>query len=67
MAQSDRAGVLSFTSRARVQGLPRRVHGLGTSLTVQRSDAWRFRAGYAGMMVDGDPVHAVVAGLNLRF
>ena len=65
--QSDRAGVLSFASRARVAGLPRTVHGFGASLAVKRSDTWRFRAGYAGMVVDGEPVHAVVAGLKVRF
>ena len=67
VAQSDRAGVLSFASRARVAGLPRTVHGFGASLAVKRSDTWRFRAGYAGMVVDGEPVHAVVAGLRVRF
>ena len=65
--QSDRAGVLSFASRARVRGLPRTVHGFGASLTVKRSDTWRFRAGYAGMMVDGEPVHVAAAGLKVRF
>ena len=65
--QSDRGGVLSFTSRARVQALPWTVHAFGASLTAKRSDRLRFRAGYAGMMVDGEPVHGAVAGLSMRF
>ena len=65
--QSDRGGVLSFTSRARVQELPRTVHAFGASLTAKRSDRLRFRAGYAGMMVEGEPVHGAVAGLSVRF
>ena len=65
--QSDRGGVLSFTSRARVQELPRTVHAVGASLTAKRSDRLRFRAGYAGMMVEGEPVHGAVAGLSVRF
>ena len=65
--QSDKAGVLSFTSRARVQGMPRTVHSIGASLTAMRSDAWRLRMGYAGMVVDGEPVHAAVAAFKVRF
>ena len=65
--QSDRAGVLSFTSRARAQGLPGTVHALGASVTAMRSEGWRLRLGYAGMQVDGEPVHAVAARLRVRF
>ena len=65
--QSDHEGVLSFASRAAVKGLPRTVHGIGASLVAARSDAWNFRMGYAGMVVDGEPVHAVVARLGIRF
>ena len=65
--QSDREGVLSFTSRATVKALPRTVHGIGASLVAARSDAWNFRIGYAGMVVDGEPVHAAVARVMIRF
>ena len=65
--QSDHGGVLSFASRAVVKGLPRTVHGIGASLVAARSDAWNFRMGYAGMVVDGEPVHAAVARLMIRF
>ena len=65
--QSDRAGVLSFTSRARARGMPGTVHAFGASVTAMRSEGWRLRLGYAGMQVDGEPVHAVAARLRVRF
>ena len=65
--QSDHEGVMSFASRAAVEGLPRTVHGIGASLVAARSDAWTVRMGYAGMVVDGEPVHAAVARLMIRF
>ena len=67
LRQSDRAGVLSFTSRARARGMPGTVHALGASVTAMRSEGWRLRLGYAGMQVDGEPVHAVGARLQVRF
>ena len=67
LAQSDAAGVLGFASRARVLALPRPAHAFGASVTVGRGDRWRFRAGYAGMTVDGEPVHAAAARLRMRF
>ena len=67
LRQSDRSGVLSFTSRARARGLPGTVHALGASVTAMRSEGWRLRLGYAGMEVDGEPVHAVGARLQVRF
>ncbi len=67
LRQSDRAGVLSFTSRARARGMPGTVHALGASVTAMRSEGWRLRLGYAGMEVDGEPVHAVAARLRVRF
>ena len=65
--QSDHEGVSSFATRAAVKDLPRTVHGFGASLVAARSNAWSFRMGYAGMMVDGEPVHAAVARLMIRF
>ena len=65
--QSDHDGVLSFASRAVAKDLPRSVHGIGASVTAARSEAWNFRMGYAGMVVDGEPVHAAVARLTIRF
>ena len=65
--QSDHEGVLGFASRAAVRGLPRTVYGFGASLVAARSDSWNLRMGYAGIVVDGEPVHAAVARLGIRF
>ena len=67
VSQADKAGVLGFSSRAGVHALPRTVHGFGAGVTAMRSEAWRLRLGYAGMVVDGDPFHAAVARLRVRF
>ena len=67
LRQSDRAGVLSFTSRAGTLGMPRTVHSIGASVSAMRSEAWRLRVGYAGMMVDGETDHAVLARLQVGF
>ena len=65
--QSDKAGVLSFSSQARVRALPQTVHSFGASVSAMRSDSWRLRLGYAGMVVDDEPIHAAVARLHVRF
>ena len=65
--QSDKAGVLSFSSPAGVRALPRTMHSFGASLTAMQSDAWRLRLGYAGVVVDGEPVQAAMARLHVRF
>ena len=53
VVQHDRAGVLSMSSRARVSGLPRTVHGLGATVDAVRSENWRLQLGVAGMRADG--------------
>ena len=65
--QSDKAGVLSFSSQARARALPHTVHSFGASVTAMRSDSWRLRMGYAGMVVDDEPIHAAVARLSVPF
>lgn len=65
--QSDRAGVLSLSSRARVSGLPRTVHGLGATVDAMRSENWRLQFGVAGILADGESDQAVLARLHVRF
>ena len=65
--QSDRAGVLSLSSRARVSGLPRTVHGLGATVDAVRSENWRLQFGVAGILADGESDQAVLARLHVRF
>ena len=65
--QRDRAGVLSLSSRARVSGLPRTVHGLGATVDAVRSESWRLQLGVAGMRVDGESDQALLARFDVRF
>ena len=67
VTQRDRAGVLSLSTRARVSGLPRTVHGLGATVDAVRSASWRLQLGVAGMQADGKTDRAVLARLLMRF
>lgn len=67
LRQSDRAGVLSFSTPAREEALPQTVHALGTSVSIAKAETWRLRGGYLAMMADGELVHAAVARFKLRF
>ena len=67
VVQRDRAGVLSLSSRARVSGLPRTVHGLGATVDAVRSKNWRLQLGVAGMRADGETDQTVHARLHVRF
>ena len=67
LRQSDRAGVLSFSTPAREEALPQTVHALGTSVSIAKAETWKLRGGYLSMMADGELVHAAVARFKLRF
>ena len=67
LRQSDRAGVLSFSTPAREEALPQTVHALGTSVSIAKAETWKLRGGYLAMMADGELVHAAVARFKLRF
>ncbi len=68
LAQSDRLGALSFTTRAGIRALPRTVSSLSFGASVKASGgraAWRF--GLAGLEADGEKHYAALAGYRLRF
>ncbi len=68
LAQSDRLGVLSFTTRAGIRALPETVHSLSFGAQVKAGGgraAWRF--GLAGLEADGEKRYAALAGYRLRF
>ena len=67
LRQSDKAGVLSFSTPASVEALPQTVHALGTSVSIAKAETWKLRGGYLAMMADGELVHAAVARFKLRF
>ncbi len=69
LAQSDRLGALSFTTRAGIRALPETVHSLSFGAQVKALGsaraAWRF--GLAGLEADGEQHYAALAGYRLRF
>ena len=67
LRQSDRLGIMSTTSRARLPDASGTMYGLGAGLEATGAGGMRMRFGYAGAIVDGDVVHAVGAGLQMKF
>ena len=65
--QSDRAGVLGFSTPASVQELPQTIYALGTGASVAQGENWKLRGGYLAMTADGELIHAAVARFRLRF
>ena len=67
VAQHDKAGVLSLTSRAQVSGLPRTVHGFTATVDALHRDEWRIQLGIAGAQTGGEYDQAVYARMHMRF
>ena len=67
LRQSDRLGALDFSSQADVRELPGRASLFGASALVKRSDHLSLRMGYAGMEIDGEYQHAVMARYRYQF
>ena len=67
MKQSDRLGILSTSSRARLADGPATVLGLGAGLEAAGPGGLQLGFGYAGLVVDGEVVHAAAARLRLPF
>ena len=67
LRQSDRLGLVSTSSRARLGGAPEMAFGLGAGLEAARSETLSVRVGYSAMLYDGDVHHAAVAGMKLNF
>ena len=69
LRQSDKAGALSFTSDAYVQGIPEVVSSLsfGASVKSSRSNHGEWKFGYAGLQSDGEYYQAAMMAYKLRF
>ena len=69
LRQSDKAGVLSFTSDAYVQGMPEVVNSLsfGASVKSSKSNHGEWKFGYAGLQADGEYYQAAMMAYKLRF
>ena len=67
LEQSNRAGLISTSSRARLRGGPATVFGLGSGLEAAGPGGLQLGFGYAGLVVDGKLTHAAAARLRLPF
>ena len=67
LKQSDRLGILSTSSRARLPDAPETVFGFGAGLEATGVGGMRMRFGYAGAIMDGKVVHAVGGVMKYEF
>ncbi len=67
LRQSDRLGIVSTASRARLPGAPGTVLGLGTGLDAVGPHGLSLGLRYGGLAMDGKLVHAAFARAKLSF
>lgn len=69
LRQSDRLGVMSFNTPARVRPMPSAVSalGFGARMKTSKSTDSEWKLGYAGIVADGEYYHAAMLGYKLRF
>ena len=67
LRQSDRLGIVSTTSRARLAGAPGTVLGLGTGLDGVGANGLEWGVRYGGLVMDGKFVHAAFARAKISF
>lgn len=67
LGQSDRLGIVSTASRARLPGAPGTVLGLGTGIDATGSHGLSLGLRYGGLVLDGKLVHAAFARAKLSF
>ena len=67
LRQSDRLGILSTATRARLPAAPGTVLGVATGLDTIAADGVRLGVGYGGLAMDGKLVHAAFARAKITF
>ena len=67
LRQSDRLGILSTATRARLPAAPGTVLGVATGLDTVAADGVRLGVGYGGLAMDGKLVHAAFARAKITF
>ena len=67
LRQSDRLGIVSTTSRARLPGAPGTVIGLGAGLDAVGAHGLRLGVRYGGLVMDGKLFHAAFARAKIAF
>ena len=67
--QSDRLGVMDFSSSAGVRPMPEVINalGFGAKIKSSKSDRAEWKFGFAGFEADGEYHHATMVGYKIRF
>ncbi len=65
--QTDKAGVLDFSNRLPVQGMPAVVNTFRAGLTMKSESGLNVLLDYVGMEIDGELQHGAIAKIQTRF
>ena len=67
LRQSDKAGVLDFSSQLPVQGMPAVVNAFRAGMTMKSETGLKLDLDYVGMEIDGELQHGAIARMQTRF
>ena len=67
LRQSDKAGVLDFSSQLPVQGMPAVVNAFRAGMTMKSETGLQLDLDYVGMEIDGELQHGAIARMQTRF
>ena len=67
LRQSDKAGVLDFSSQLPVQGMPAVVNAFRAGMTMKSETGLKLDLDYVGMEIDGELQHGAIARIQTRF
>ena len=67
LRQADKAGVLDFSNRLPIQGMPAVVNTFRAGLTMKSESGLNVLLDYVGMEIDGELQHGAIAKIQTRF
>ncbi len=67
MNQRDQLGILNFTNKLRVRGLPSTVNAFKAGLSMKNSSGASVKLNYVGYEADGKIQHGAIARMQVRF
>ena len=67
MNQRDQLGILNFTNKLRVRGLPTTVNAFKAGLSMKNSSGMSVKLNYVGYEADGKIQHGAIARMQVRF
>ena len=67
LRQSDKAGVLDFSSQLPVRGMPAVVNAFRAGMTMKSETGLKLDLDYVGMEIDGELQHGAIARMQTRF